>query len=224
VKGPLPQTPGGRVLADWVTDTIREAIFQGYFEPGEKIDQERIGEELNVSRTPIRESLKALESEGLIKIRPHRGAFVTRVTREDITNVYEVRRLLEPAAVRQVTPLIPDSVLDELESSLAEARALCDAGDTSVFSPNDIHFHNTILCLVENKLLNDILDGLHNRISIIRRYASLRPGSHMIESMQEHRDIIQAMRRRDSEQAAEAMRLHIENTIMRVVDLVPLDD
>jgi DNA-binding GntR family transcriptional regulator len=145
------------------------------------------------------------------------------VTREDIANVYEVRLLLEPAAARQVTPVIPNSVLDELEEALAEAEASCDAGDTSKFSPNDIHFHNTILSLVQNELLNDILDGLHNRISIIRRYASLRPGSHMMESMQEHRDIIQAMRRRDSEQAAEAMRLHIENTISRVVDLVPSD-
>jgi DNA-binding GntR family transcriptional regulator len=100
MKGPLSQIHGRRVLADWVTDAIRETIFQGYFESGEKIDQERVAEELNVSRTPIRESLKAVESEGLIEIRPHRGAFVTRVTREDIANVYKVRMLLEPAAAR----------------------------------------------------------------------------------------------------------------------------
>ena len=80
MKAPLPAIKGGRVLADSVTGSLREAILQGYFEPGEKLDQDLIAEELKVSRTPVREALKVLESEGFVEIRPHRGAFIPKVS------------------------------------------------------------------------------------------------------------------------------------------------
>jgi DNA-binding GntR family transcriptional regulator len=115
---PLPQVRGGRVLADWVTASLREAILNGYFEPGEKLDQDRIAEELEVSRTPVREAVRRLESEGFIEVRPHYGAFITEVSRQDIREVYEIRRVLEAEVVRQVTPVIPESVLGELDPRL----------------------------------------------------------------------------------------------------------
>lgn len=216
MKVPLPKTTGGRVLADWVTASLREAILKGYFEPGEKLDQDLIAQELEVSRTPVRESLKVLESEGFVEIRPHRGAFIATISRQDIYEICEIRALLESQAVRQVTPLIPESTLDEMERSLNETRARFEVGDIAGHFESDVYFHETIASLAENKLLREMLGSLTNRIARLRQFAQRQPGDHLVESFKEHRAILQAMRRRDPEAAAEAMRTHLENSALRL--------
>jgi DNA-binding GntR family transcriptional regulator len=220
VKVPLPQAQNARVLADWVTTSLREAILNGYFAPGEKLDQDQIAEELKVSRTPVREALSRLEAEGFIEVRPHRGAYMAVVSQQDIREVYEIRRLLEAEAVRQATLLIPESVLDELDRSLTETQARFDRGDTSQHFASDIHFHETILDFVENRLLKEMLDGLTNRISMVRRFALSRPGPHLVESLKEHRAILQAIQQHDPERAAGLMRLHLERSALRIQELV----
>jgi DNA-binding GntR family transcriptional regulator len=219
MKVPLPQVKEGRVLADWVTASLREAILNGYFESGEKLDQDRIAEELEVSRTPVREAMRRLESEGFVKVRPHYGAFIAVVSRQEIHEVYEIRRLLEAEIVRQVTPLIPESVLDELDRSLTEIQAQFDAGDITKHFESDVYFHDTIANFVENKLLKEVLDGLTSRISMVLRFAQLQPGPHLPVSIKEHRAILQAVRQRDSEEAAELMRVHLEESSLRIQDL-----
>ena len=220
MKLPFPQAKQEvRVLADWVTVSLREAILNGYFEPGEKLDQDLIAKELEVSRTPVREALKRLESEGFIKVRPHYGAFIAEVSRQDICEVYEIRTLLESEVIRQVTPLIPDSVLDELERSLTETQVQFDAGDSAKHFESDVYFHDTIASFVENKLLKEVLDGLTNRISVVRRFAQSNPGPHLTESFKEHRAIFEAIRRCDPEKAAELMRLHLEESSLRIQEL-----
>jgi len=219
VKVPLPQVRQGRVLADWVIASLREAILGGYFEPGEKLDQDLIAEELGVSRTPVREALKKLESEGFIKVRPHYGAFIVEVSRQDISDVYEIRGLLEPEITRRVTPVIPESVFDELERSLTETQAQFEAGDITKNFESDVFFHETISGFVENKLLKEVLDGLTNRISMVRRFVQLQPGPHFLEFLREHRAILQAMRQRDPEKAAERMRSHLEHSSLRIQEL-----
>jgi DNA-binding GntR family transcriptional regulator len=219
VKVPLPQAQNARVLADWVTTSLREAILNGYFEPGEKLDQDQIAEELKVSRTPVREALSRLEAEGFIEVRPHRGAYMAVVSQRDVCEVYEIRRLLEAEAVRQATPLIPESVLDELDRSLTETQTRFDCGDTSQHFASDIHFHKTILDFAPTRLLKDVLDSLNNRISMVRRFAQSRPGPHLVESLQEHRAILQAIRQRDPERAAELMKLHLKNSSQRIQEL-----
>ena len=220
MKALLPQVRKERVLADWVTASLREAIFNGYFEPGEKLDQDRIAEELGVSRTPVREAARRLESEGFVEVRPHYGAFIAKVSRQDIREVYEVRGLLEAEVVRQVTSLIPDSVLDELDRLLTETQAQFDAGDSAKHFKSDVYFHETITNFVENKLLKEVLDGLTNRISVVRRFAQLQPGYHMTESFKEHRAILQAIRKRDSERAAELIGLHLVHSAVRIQELL----
>jgi DNA-binding GntR family transcriptional regulator len=216
---PLPQVREGRVLADWVTASLREAIFNGYFESGEKLDQNRIAEELEVSRTPVREAMRRLESEGFVEVRPHYGAFIAKVSRQDIREVYEIRRVLEAEVVRQVTPLMPESVLDELDRTLTETQAQFEAGDSAKHFEGDVYFHETIANFVENRLLKEVIDGLTNRVSVVRRFAQLQPGYHMTESFKEHRAILQAIRQRDPEEAAELMRVHLERSALRIQEL-----
>jgi len=220
MKTPLPQTSGGRVLADWVTESLREAILQGYFEPGEKLDQERIADEFDVSRTPVREAVRMLESEGFIDIRPHRGAFIASVSRRDVWEIYEVRTLIEAEIVRQITPIIPDAILDDLARSLDENREQLEAEDKISHVESDVYFHETIVDLAKNSLLKEILESLNNRIIRVRRFAQLQPGYHLVESLEEHYATYQAMRERDPEAAAEALRVHLENSARRIQQFV----
>jgi DNA-binding GntR family transcriptional regulator len=220
MKAPLPHTKGGRVIADWVTDTLQAAIVSGHFEPGEKLDQDLIAKELDVSLTPVREAIRRLESDGFIKVRPYRGAFIAKITKQDIHETYELRKLLEAEVVRQVTPLISDSALDELEATLREAQAQFDAGDHSGHYECDVQFHGTIINLVENTLLKEVLDSIIDRISTVRRFGQLKAGPHLVASFSEHQGILQAMRRRDPEKAAELMRLHMGESALRIQELV----
>ena len=221
MKVPLPKAIGGGVLKDWVGATLREAILQGYFRPGEKLDQDLIAEELNVSRTPVREAVMMLEAEGFVEIRPRRGAFVVTLSRQDIHDICEIRGLLEAEAVRQAAPQVSESVLDKMERSLDETQARFEAGDVAGHFESDIFFHETIISLAENKLLQEMLGSLTNRIARLRHFAQLQPGQHLVESFQEHRTILQAMRRRDAEAAAEAMRVHLHKSALRLQEFVP---
>ena len=130
MKSPLPKIKESRVLTDWVIDSLREAILNDSFDPGEKINQNLICEELGVSRTPVREALKALEAEGFVEIRSHYGAFIAQVSDEDVQNIYEVRKLLESEVARQVATQIPDTVLDQLKEALQENIQAIESGDS----------------------------------------------------------------------------------------------
>ena len=223
MKQPLPQVKGTRVLADWVTESLRQAVLNDYFEPGEKIDQDRIAEELKVSRTPVREALKVLESEGFVEIRPHRGAFAAEITREEVSDIFEIRKLLEAEVVRQTVPLISESVLDDLQRDFAEAKARFAAGDRTAHFDSDAAFHDVFIGLVENELLREILESLTNRIIRVRRFALRQPGPHLDASFEEHLEILEIIRRGDAEGAAQAMRTHIEKSALRVQELVESD-
>ena len=220
MRRPLPQVGRGRVLVDWVTESLREAILQGYFEPGERLDQDSIAEDLEVSRTPVREAIRVLETEGFVEIRPHRGAYIATLTPRDVQEIYEVRSLLEAELVRQVTPHIPPSVLAQLERSLAEGEARWQVGDVQGHYESDVLFHETLYKFAENTLIRDILVGLTNRIARVRRFAQRQPGYHLDHSIREHRAILEAMRRRDPDGAAAAMRAHLMNSAERIQALI----
>ena len=220
MKIPLPRPAGGRVLKDWVSASLREAILNGHFEPGEKLDQELIAEELVVSRTPVREAMMVLESEGFVEVRPRRGAFIVTLSRRDIRDICQIRGLLEAEAVRQATPLIPEAELDEVETALRCAQARVKTGDVATLFESDLHFHETVLDCAENRLLQEMLGGLTNRISRLRQFAQLGQGQHLAESYREHLAILEAMRCRDAEAAGEAMTVHLQNSSNRLQGLV----
>jgi DNA-binding GntR family transcriptional regulator len=203
-------------LADWVARTLRRAILEGHFTPGEKMDQDRIADELDVSRTPIREALKVLESEGFVDIQPHRGAYVSTVSQRDIEEIYQVRALIEAEIVNQLTPVISDDVLDEMEQSLREVHRESGA---ERYVESDVAFHDGIAELVDNELLKEILDGLNKRILRVRRFAQLQPGYHLVQSHTEHMSILEAMRERRPEKAAELMALHLGKSAKRIREL-----
>lgn len=215
--------PPVRSLTAWTTETLRRAIVDGYFEPGERLDQDALTEELQVSRTPVREAIAALEAEGLLESRPHRGVFVTEVTEKDIGEVYALRALLEAEVVRESAPSIPNSVLDKLEVALKEAQLAHRRGDSSAQFEVDNQFHTTLWGYTSNDLLREVLEGLSNRINAVRRFAQGRPGQHVEEFAEEHLVILEAIQQRNPQRAADLMKNHLQNSGRRVQELLKSD-
>jgi DNA-binding GntR family transcriptional regulator len=100
-----PNTTPIQTREDFVIDELREAIVRGHFKPGEKLDQEEIAELLNVSRIPVRQALRTLTAEGLVKMYPHRGAVVAELSREELEEIYFLRGVLEGVARAMIESL-----------------------------------------------------------------------------------------------------------------------
>lgn len=216
MKTPLPYVKEGRGLTSWVASSLREAILNDHFEPGEKIDQDLIAVELNVSRTPIREALKVLETEGYIDIKSFHGAFVPTITRQDIREVYEVRQIIESEMTRQATTVIPDLELEDLKNLLRQDRLALDTGVCSQHHVIDQYFHETIARYCQNKLFVEIIEKINSRIVRVRNFAQHQPGIHLEISYKEHEAILEAMIARDAEKAARMMWQHLQGSALRI--------
>jgi DNA-binding GntR family transcriptional regulator len=212
-----PQSMEDKGLSNWVTNSLREAILNGNFEPGEKLDQDLIASELNVSRTPIREALKVLSSEGFVEIRSYRGAFIPQISQQDIYDVYEIRWIVESEITRQATPSIPVDVLDYLQNLLNGDILPLDGGGDQRFYKVDQELHGAIARYCRNRLLYEILDKLNNRIVRVRSFALHQPGSHLDNSREEHGAVLAAMRSRDANEAGKMMELHLRNSARRIM-------
>jgi DNA-binding GntR family transcriptional regulator len=199
---------------------LRRAVLEGHLEAGERLDQDALAAELGVSRTPIREAIAALESEGLLESKPHRGVYVTEVSKKDIREVFALRALLEAEVVRQAVSSIPDSVLDELGRMLEEAQKSYDNGDQAAHFDADTRFHKTLREFADNSLLREVLDGVNNRVAAVRRFAQTKPGPHVDEFAREHLQILHAVRQRDPDKAAALMKLHLVESALRVEELL----
>ncbi|HPO58516.1 MAG TPA: GntR family transcriptional regulator [Anaerolineaceae bacterium] len=203
-------------LSHWVTVSLQEAILNGQFEPGEKLDQDLIAAQLQVSRTPVREALKVLASEGYVEILPYRGAFIPRVSQRDIYDVYEIRWLIEPEVVRQATPLIPDALILQFEETFEQQTAASGKWSERQVLDTDQSFHALFTRHCQNQLIHEFLNKLNHRIFRVRNFAFRQPGTHLEVSLHEHCAILEAVRQRDPDRAAELMQTHLKNSAHRI--------
>jgi DNA-binding GntR family transcriptional regulator len=217
MKPIFPTSVEEKGLSNWVMTSLRDAILNGHFEPGEKLDQDQIAASLNVSRTPIREALKVLESEGFVEIQPYRGAFIPKIAKRDIQDVFEVRWVIEPEIVRQAVPLLPPEVLSHFRKILKESNFSIHPGGEQRFYQIDQEFHNTLATYCQNRLFKEILDKMNNRIVRVRRFALRQPGTHLDNSQEEHVQIYEAICRQDLEEATARMKQHLMNSANRIM-------
>jgi DNA-binding GntR family transcriptional regulator len=211
-----------RGLSNWVINSLRAKILEGHFAPGEKLDQDSIALEFKVSRTPVREALKILDSEGFVEVQPYHGVYIPRFSKQDIHDVYEVRSIIEYEVVRQAAPLIPDDVISYMEGLLTQEADVVKDADTTPKEidlqhyASDREFHSTIASYCKNKLFLDMLEHLNNRILRVRSWAQHQPGAHIQLSHQEHIEILKAIRSRDAIKAAQLMQEHLIHSAERI--------
>lgn len=193
-----------------VYNYIKEKIMTCVYKPGTVIDQNELVQELNVSRTPIRDALYSLEQEDLVSILPRRGVIVTSITPRDIINIYSARELAEPYIARTAATAMPEELLLEHKNAfLTHESVLINNHRDLTHCWNDYHFHKALVDSINNPYLSTMMDMIlsHNMRFVV--LASTIP-NRLDSSDKEHLDIIDAMLARDPEDAERRMRVHIE--------------
>lgn len=195
-----------------VASELRRAIMGGTFAPGEELVQDKIAEILGVSRMPVREAMQILATEGLIELRPNKGAVVKEITNELIREHFEVRILLEcEAAARAATRY---TSLDELLSIHEENRLAIEHSDIERISLCNQAFHINIWETAGNAKMKDILCQLWNGVSVDVMLNEIEPA---ILSHQQHGRIIEAFKSKDPERARNEIKLHTERSMKNVL-------
>lgn len=153
-----------RPLRKIVFTALRQAIMRGDLKPGDRLREAQIAEQMGVSRAPVREAIRDLESEGIVVSRTHRGAFVTELTGSDLWEIYTLRAALESMAVEIVTQQASPGLLATLRESIAEMRAAVQEGDIDRLVALDIAFHETLCRRSNHTRLFDIWSSMISQI------------------------------------------------------------
>ncbi|HXH98615.1 MAG TPA: GntR family transcriptional regulator [Gaiellaceae bacterium] len=195
-------------LWERVYDHLRTAILEGQLEPGTELAEVALSEELGVSRGPIREAIGRLASEGLVTVRPRRGAVVRPLSKEEFLELYQVREALELMAVKLAVPRLTDAEFEELAALNREMEEHAKRGEVTRFFDANLAFHERLLEACGNKKLQELYRQLLGQLGRYRmRSLSLR--GNMQRSVSEHATILRAARRGDAERAARLMSEHI---------------
>ena len=206
---PASPTPlAATALYEQVADLLRQRILARDLEPGSWIDELKLCGELGISRTPMREALKVLAAEGLITMKLRRGAYVTEMSERDVREAYQLLALLESDAAAEVAARATEAQLTEL-GGLHEAleRALPDRD--AFFAANE-QFHLRVLEIDGNRWRLQIVGDLRRLMKLNRHHSLFREGR-LEESLQEHRAIVQALRRRDAAACRLLVQTHFSN-------------
>ncbi len=202
-----------------VYEVLREAILTGKLDPGEKIIEVKIAEELNVSRTPVREAIRMLELEELIEIYPQKGIFVAGIeSKKEIDDIFEVRSELEALAVRLAAANLSGQQVTQLKNHLLELDTATSQRNLEKCVEVDIAFHQIIYEAADNRWLQKVLDTLFEQITRFRSQSFSRPGR-MDEAFKEHQELFNALEKNDISLAEEIVRCHIENARKNVIKI-----
>ncbi|WP_377845353.1 GntR family transcriptional regulator [Bosea sp. UC22_33] len=202
-----------------IRGALENAIVEGRFPPGARLDPELLAREFDCSRTPIREALQQLEASGLVRVFPKRGTFVSEWKAEELAERFEVMAEIEAACARLAARRITDAELTEFEAVHGACRALAEAGDVDAYYVRNSDFHHCIYHATHNAFLEQEASRLHAVLQPYRRM-QLRVRNRMARSLAEHDDVLAAIRSGDGEAAAKAMRDHVVIQGDRFHDLI----
>jgi DNA-binding GntR family transcriptional regulator len=204
----LPQNLKQRALYEEVAELLRQRIFSRELSPGSWIDELKLAEQYGISRTPLREALKVLATEGLVTMKVRRGAYVTEVNEKDLTDVYHLLSLLESDAASAVATLASDGQLKELQT-LHDSLEKAVKNRERFFEINEA-FHMRLLEIANNRWRDQMVADLR-KVMKLNRHNSLLKSGRIEESLREHGAIMQALAVRDAHSAAARMRDHFAN-------------
>ena len=197
-----------RALYEEVAELLRQRIFNRELTPGSWIDELKLAEEYGISRTPLREALKVLATEGLVTMKVRRGAYVTEMSDSDLADVYHLLALLESDAAEVVATKATELQLRELEGLHQELEKALHNRER-FFEINEA-FHMRMLEIANNRWRDQMVADLR-KVMKLNRHNSLLKGGRIEESLAEHRAIMAALLARDASGTAQRMREHFRN-------------
>ncbi len=202
-------------LSQKVFNKLQNDILEGKYNTGDKMVEMTISKELGVSRTPIREALRQLELEGLVKSVHNKGIYVTNITEKDISDIYIIRSLIEGQGAVWACENISEEEVAELEENIYLREFHLEKGNLENIVKLDNEFHKILYEASGSKILKNMLSDLH-KYAIKGRRKSLNDLSRAKLSIEEHSKIVDAIRDKDAEKARELVNLHVINSMNSV--------
>jgi len=198
------------LISDRIRNALTDAIVSGDLAAGTALDEQELADRFGASRTPVRDALRQLAFNGLVEVRPRKGAVVTRMTSERITEMFETTAEFEAMCARLATyrmTLLERGRLMELHE---RAAGMIARGDLDAYDAHNLVFHETLYGATHNGFMAEQALALRIRLVAFRR-TQLRQGARMARSHAEHGEILAAMAEGDGEAAARRMRAHMLN-------------
>ena len=201
------RTPSAPIREQTVKN-LREAIINGFFKPGERLVERKLCKLLGVSRTPLREALRQLETEGLVEIEPYSGPKVAAVSLEQAKEIYQIRVLLESFAFKLFAQHAAEKDIKALRTAFEKIKHAVDKGQTDQLVKLKDGFYETLLKRCGNQLISSMLMSLNARIAFLRR-TSLSQSGRPTQSVAEIEKIVDAIEKRDADAAWDASIKHL---------------
>ena len=196
-------------LHDEVAAQLRERIFSGELTPGMFLDEIQLAEQMKISRTPLREALKVLTAEGLVRHEPRRGCFVNEVTEQDLDEIFPVIALLEGRCAFEAAQHATDADLAALEDLHDKLSRHAKAKRINEYYATNFAIHEAIIALAGNRWLAGVIGDLRKIVKLARLQQLHAPGR-LDQSLAEHLAVFAALKARDAEGAEAAMRTHLQ--------------
>lgn len=203
-----PNTLSPRALYQDVAEQLRQQIYSRQLEPGSWIDELRLATEFGISRTPLREALKVLAAEGLVTMKVRRGAYVTEMSADDVAQVYHLLALLESDAAARAAEQA--SAAERIELGRLHALLERQVRQRDAFFATNEQFHLALLQIAGNRWALQVVTDLRKVMKLNRHHSLLKRGR-LAESLAEHRALMQAIERRDPNQARALMQAHFSS-------------
>ena len=191
-----------------VAERLRQRIFSHDLTPGTWIDEQALADDYGISRTPLREALKVLASEGLVTLKPRRGCYVTEISERDLDEIFSVMALLEGQCAQLTARKATDADLTRLRAIHETLEKAAAEGHINGFFESNQAFHQALQEIADNRWLRQAIDDLRKVIKLSRHHSLFSQGR-LDQSLAEHRDVLDALVRRDAERAESLMRVHI---------------
>lgn len=192
-----------------VADRLREQIYQHDLAPGDAIDEMALCERFGISRTPLREALKVLSSEGLIELIPRRGSFVRSMDIEELNELFPVMAVLEGLCAREAVDNCSPRDMQQLAAMHTKLEEFVEQGNVDAYYEQNFVFHQAVQDLSGNKWLQRIIGDLRKVLRLARHMQLTIPGR-LQESLEEHRQIMEAFSKSDPDLADQTMQNHLK--------------
>jgi len=194
-----------QTLREKILETIRDAILKGTLKPGERVSEPELAERFGISRTPIREAFRQLESEGYLNVIPRKGAVVASLSERDVEEFYAIKIILEGFAARMAAENLSAKDIEKLEAINTKLQKLADEGDVKNFFRVHNEFHELFIKAAGNEKLYELINQLVMKFKRLRLASLSQPGR-MDISVEEHRNMIEAFKKHDGVQADDLVR------------------
>jgi DNA-binding GntR family transcriptional regulator len=206
----IPEASNARRTAhEYARDALRRAILRGDLATGARVPQVAWAKRLHVSTTPVREALRDLATEGIVRLDAHRGAFVSTLTFEQVCEIYRIRQILEPPALSEAAHLSTPVTLARADHLL---NALADQPHVGRWTELHCEFHDTLLADLRSRRMQRMVTSLRDSVAPDVAAARRRHGT-VAAHAAEHHELIEAMHARDTDRAAAVARQHLESTM-----------